>query len=626
MRYRPEIDGLRAIAVLPVILFHAGFSSFAGGFIGVDVFFVISGYLITAIVIDEQERGVFSLWKFYDRRARRILPALIVAIAISAPIAFLLMLPDQLKDFGQSIIASFAFIANFFFWIKSDYWGHSADFTALIHLWSLGVEEQFYLATPLVALISKNRFLLVGFFLLLTATSFAAMVYMYGVGRESGAFYLLPFRAWEISAGAIAALIQQKIPSQRERDDIISALALFVLAVAVALLDNRTHPAILSGLPVVVAFSLVLFCRDGITAKLLTARPLVWTGLISYSLYLFHQPVLVFLRFLSLEPIDALTAFTGIGISFALAFATYRIAESPCRKRQVVGGKAFYLGTLTALVTLVAWGGLLAMTSGLAEVKLAMMDDVTRASVEKLSFERSAREALWEVDLRGSEVPFSNDESTKVIFAGDSLSGDLYVAATQTPMPGFEFRRILLDDVCIRTNGKSGKGYGSATCREELDHFHTSPLVEQADWLVIANGWLGGSGTLRNLLDFPSIQGKNLIIYKPPAFLNMRSVVLAVNKFGTTPNSADLQKFIFANRHQRTLNSNRILQEIAETNGLATISGYDFFCDKILHTCQLFSANGSPRLIDQGHLSASGVKEFANWFAHELSAKIKATR
>ena len=150
MEYRREIDGLRAVAVMPVILFHAGFETFSGGFIGVDVFFVISGYLITSIILHEGSRGQFSLLDFYERRARRILPALFLVMLVSIPFAWAWMLPHQLKDFGQSVLAAAVFLSNFFFWLETDYFNDFAETAPLLHIWTLAVEEQYYVLFPLL--------------------------------------------------------------------------------------------------------------------------------------------------------------------------------------------------------------------------------------------------------------------------------------------------------------------------------------------------------------------------------------------------------------------------------------------------------------------------------------------
>ena len=149
MKYRAEIDGLRAIAVIPVILFHAGFEHFSGGFVGVDVFFVISGYLITTIILAEMERGTFSIINFYERRARRILPALFLVMLVSLPFAWLWLLPSDMKDFSQGLVAASSFSSNILFWLKTGYWSPASELNPLIHTWSLAVEEQYYVLLPL---------------------------------------------------------------------------------------------------------------------------------------------------------------------------------------------------------------------------------------------------------------------------------------------------------------------------------------------------------------------------------------------------------------------------------------------------------------------------------------------
>lgn len=163
MKYRAEVDGLRAVAVIPVILFHVGFGYFSGGFIGVDIFFVISGYLITTIILTEKEQGTFSLINFYERRARRILPALFLVILVSLPFAWIWLLPSDMKDFSQSLVAVSTFMSNILFWSETGYWGAENELKPLLHTWSLAVEEQYYLLFPLFLLLMwkfrKNIFL-----------------------------------------------------------------------------------------------------------------------------------------------------------------------------------------------------------------------------------------------------------------------------------------------------------------------------------------------------------------------------------------------------------------------------------------------------------------------------------
>ncbi len=202
MHYRREIDGLRALAVVPVIAFHAGIGWFSGGFVGVDVFFVISGYLITSIILAEQAKGQFSLVRFYERRARRILPALLLVVAVCIPVAWVLLLPNDYFDFSESLVAVAAFASNILFHLRSGYFEADAELKPLLHTWSLGVEEQFYLLFPLL-LMGLARFgfrAMVAVLAAIGVTSFVAAEWG-SVHDPNGAFFLLPFRAWELVVG-----------------------------------------------------------------------------------------------------------------------------------------------------------------------------------------------------------------------------------------------------------------------------------------------------------------------------------------------------------------------------------------------------------------------------------------
>lgn len=211
MQYRREIDGLRALAVLPVILFHAGFETFSGGFVGVDVFFVISGYLITTIILGELEQGKFSIVNFYERRARRILPALFLVMLVSIPFAWILLSPAELTSFSKSLIAVPLFVSNFFFWRDGGYFETAAELKPLLHTWSLAVEEQYYVLFPLFLMLfwklGKRWILLT---LTLVFCSSLAIAQWAAYARPDVAFYLLPTRGWELLIGAFAAMYLSK--------------------------------------------------------------------------------------------------------------------------------------------------------------------------------------------------------------------------------------------------------------------------------------------------------------------------------------------------------------------------------------------------------------------------------
>jgi peptidoglycan/LPS O-acetylase OafA/YrhL len=203
MKYRKEIDGLRAFAVIPVILFHAGFSQFSGGFVGVDVFFVISGYLITTIILAEKENGTFSLVNFYERRARRIIPALFVVLLVSTLFSWLWLSPSHMKDFSQSLIAVSLFSSNILFWQETGYWGVENELKPLLHTWSLAVEEQYYVLFPLFLMMMwkfGKRWILSSFFIVAIASLLLSQWAAFNEPAEN--FFLLPTRGWELAIGA----------------------------------------------------------------------------------------------------------------------------------------------------------------------------------------------------------------------------------------------------------------------------------------------------------------------------------------------------------------------------------------------------------------------------------------
>lgn len=207
IKYRREIDGLRAVAVLPVLMFHAGFSTFQGGYVGVDIFFVISGYLITSILLDHLDNGTFTLVGFYERRARRILPALFFVMLCSLPFAWFLLLPKAFIDFGQSIAAVSIFSSNVLFWAESGYFEAASELKPLLHTWSLGVEEQYYLVFPLFLMVvwryARKHLLRVLILLAILSLAIAQWGVFY---KPEAAFFLLPMRGWELAIGAIVAV------------------------------------------------------------------------------------------------------------------------------------------------------------------------------------------------------------------------------------------------------------------------------------------------------------------------------------------------------------------------------------------------------------------------------------
>ena len=363
LHYRREIDGLRALAVLPVLFFHAGFATFRGGFVGVDVFFVISGYLITTIIITELSAGRFSIVGFYERRARRILPALFLVILVCLPFAWEWFTPRDFRSFSQSLAAVAAFVSNILFWRTSFYFDPSMEFKPLLHTWSLAVEEQYYLFFPVTLLLiwRLGRSWVLGFLALAFLVSLLAA--QWGSRANPGAaFYLLPTRGWELLVGVFAAFYLADDDRRSPPPVICEAGAytgLALIAYSVFVFDGQTpFPSLYTLVPTLGAALLILFATPATgVGRLLGNRIFVGVGLISYSAYLWHQPLLAFARYhsdfgLDSPPILASLLLTSLG----LAYLTWRYVETPFRNRQRISRKVIFSGALAFSAAFLAVG------------------------------------------------------------------------------------------------------------------------------------------------------------------------------------------------------------------------------------------------------------------------------
>jgi len=428
LKYRSEIDGLRALAVAPVILFHAGFELFSGGFVGVDVFFVISGYLITTILISEIENRHFSIANFYERRARRILPALFFVMLACLPFAWLWMIPSQMKDFSESLVAVSLFASNILFWRESGYFDAVAEEKPLLHTWSLAVEEQYYLLFPIFLMLAwrfgKDKV----FWMLIIMTSMSFLLSELGWRYNATAnFYLAPTRAWELFSGSIAAFIVQK--RGVEKGNFLSLIGLCLVIASIITYDQTIpFPSIYTLVPVGGVVLLILYAdKDTIAAKILSTRVLVSLGLISYSAYLWHQPLFAFARIKLIdEPPEALMLSLSI-ISIALAYFSWKFIEKPFRNTSKVNQKSIFLGSITGLIGFISIGYYSVLNN--------QFDHLRFPGKPMLSEIYSDQDAAWSSKVRtdknrvceklglsqlSEEVCFTNSEKPTLLIIGDS--------------------------------------------------------------------------------------------------------------------------------------------------------------------------------------------------------------
>ena len=365
LAYRPEIDGLRAIAVLAVIFYHTQITIFDknffnGGFIGVDIFFVISGYLITSLILNELEAtGKFSFANFYERRARRILPILFLVMLASFPIAWMYLLPDAFIDFSKSILSSLIFSSNIYFWQDGlKYATETALLKPFLHTWSLSVEEQFYIIFPfLLFLIFKflKKYLSIIFFSgIILSLIFADF---YSDLRPSLNFYILPTRAWELLAGAFLANLELQYgrKSNKTLSKIFPTLGIFLIFYSIVTFhDKMFHPSLYSLPPIIGVMLIIWFSnKDEIVTKILSSKTFVGTGLISYSLYLWHYPIIAFDRVKDFSPTES-DRLQWIILTFILSVVSYFLIEKPFRNKKKLPKKIFFNLIVLAFVFLSA--------------------------------------------------------------------------------------------------------------------------------------------------------------------------------------------------------------------------------------------------------------------------------
>tara|TARA_B100001175_G_scaffold189990_1_gene161136 strand:+ start:440 stop:2248 length:1809 start_codon:yes stop_codon:yes gene_type:complete len=368
MDYRRDIDGLRAIAILPVIFFHAGFNNFDYGYLGVDIFFVISGFLITSFIVNDLKLEKFKVLNFFDRRARRILPGLVFIMIASIPLALVYMQPDDLENFGQSLFATSLFSNNILLYLTSGYWDIASEFKPLLHTWSLSVEEQYYVVFPfLMILIWKLKSFWLMFLLFLFLSIISFFYYYFGsFGNESiesrASFLLLFGRAWQILLGAIGALISLKVITKIDTVKKFYKEFICLLGISLILLSmfhslifelNQIYLPVLASIGTLLL--LVFSNQNLIATALLRSKLFVWIGLISYSLYLWHQPIFAFARIRSFDEPSFVSMILLILFLIPLATLSFKL-ERFFKNPKNVNNRIFYSSLIVSLIIICSAG------------------------------------------------------------------------------------------------------------------------------------------------------------------------------------------------------------------------------------------------------------------------------
>lgn len=447
LKYRPDIDGLRAIAVLAVILFHTGVPGFSGGFVGVDIFFVISGFLITSIILKEIKKENFSIARFYERRIRRIFPALFPVIAFTLIVGTYLFDAVAFKEFGESVTATTLFSSNILFWHQAGYFDAPSLQKPLLHTWSLAVEEQFYIFFPL-ALMFIHKYLkshyLLWVFITITLSLVTSIFGVYKYPIET--FYLVPPRAWELLVGSVLALGVLPIPSSLWLRNLLSITGFGFIVYSVGFYTEATlFPGQGAIAPVFGAWLIIYSNKVGdemaVVNKALSLRPLVFIGLISYSLYLWHWPLVVFTKYLTFHPFNGYERAGIIFASLAVSTLSWKYIEQPFRSKQMLLPERKRLFDMAGVVMIVASGiGVfiyfqngMSNRFGLSETKMAIPSNDIMPPILIGKKDAAPSFVLWGDSHAASLTPAIIEQANK-----NNLSGFVFAHGSTPALLGIE--------------------------------------------------------------------------------------------------------------------------------------------------------------------------------------------
>lgn len=628
-KYRPDIDGLRALAVLSVVGYHAFRSVVRGGFIGVDIFFVISGFLISSIIFDSLERNSFSFVEFYRRRIARIFPALLLLLVACYVFGWLTLLPFEYGELGKQIAGGAAYVSNFVLWNEHGYFDQAADAKPLLHLWSLGIEEQYYILWPLLLYVAWIRRLnLLAITLAIAAVSFAL-----NVGKAStdtiAAFYSPQTRFWELLVGS--ALAYGALHGERWARSGNAALmearslagaTLITVGLATVTVD-RAFPGWWALLPTV---GTALIISAGSTAwlnrRVLSNRLLVWFGLISYPLYLWHWPLLSFAQIIQNGLPSRTVRLVAVAAAIALAWATYELVEKPLRFGRFKAAKAVGLLACMIVVGTLGWlgfasGGLtsrgIARSAWQLSTALADRDDYQAPSLSAASGSTANR--------------FTGVSPQSVLFIGDSIMAQyyprvarLYADPQKLPYYSAFFAakpgcRPIPHGEAVNTKNYGCDAYYVAVVRTAEDSIYRK-IVISANWQAIFSDKVGAENLSELTAEIKRLKrlGKDIVLIALQPHSNLVDPLQLAEPLRLALFSRDAQRIpqsLWRDRQQlerQDQEATARLADFASGVGATVINPFDYVCTST--KCPVVVA-GKPLYRDQWHYRSSVARDYA---------------
>ena len=650
MIYRRDIDGLRALAILPVIFFHAGISAFSGGYVGVDVFFVISGYLITTIIITKINANSFSLVEFYERRVRRIMPALYAVIIVCIPLAYFFMTPSELKSFGLSLAAVSVFSSNILFWKQADYFEASAEEIPLLHTWSLAVEEQYYMLFPLFLLffwrIGRKwimSLMMVGLIISLLLSIWAS------THAPVPNFYLAPTRIWEILTGSICAFILFDSEAVSRFRNVYSSFGFVLIAVSVFVFDNLTpFPSFYTLAPVLGTCLIIIYGDQTHVGRLLGTKFFVGLGLISYSLYLWHQPLLAYLRLVGISILDLMDFILFISVLLSLSYFSWRFVERPFRDPNIFSRSLVFSFTGVGILVFCLIGLYVYKLDGMPE----RFDIEVLNSIAPQGNEYACEGRLFEAIDGMKACEFGDVSGNKtIVLLGDShadafsagldplfkqygIKGLRMYSDSCHPIPGIYDSRYVHREICERINRQLADYLSndiSAVITELRWTFRLYPVEDEITKLNFDNleGGVERENPPRENFIFDgkdrdlSKNGKKRAVVDYVEQLNALKIPILV--VGPVPEPGwhvpkmnmrmylrNFEKETVSTSYELYSKRNRLVLEILtdldELENVTMVFPHEVLCSETTGRC-LVQEHGEPLYFDDDHLSLKGATQ-----------------
>lgn len=644
-QYRPDIDGLRAIAVLCVIFFHAGFNTFSGGFVGVDIFFVISGYLITTIILNEKTSGTLSIVKFYERRARRIIPALFFVIFITTLVGAFIIFPKQFVDYGRSIIAVSFFASNILFNQdkQTGYFNGAADEKPLLHTWSLAVEEQYYLFFPVFIIlfwkVGRNKLLLM--IVLITLMSLGLSDYASRQGWL-GNFFLIPTRAWELLIGSILAFFtvskSKFLQVSPTNSTLLSLVGLSLLMISIFVFDSSVRfPSIFALVPTIGTALIIAFPDSNKwSSHLLSNRLLVGIGLISYSTYLWHQPIFVMAKITSIYPLTKTILVLLILLTIVLAYFTWRFIEQPFRNKSLVSQKKIFSITAVGSVLLIITGLLIIKNDGFEN---RFSPKINQWLNPQVADKVSCIDQFSPIEIRNGVMCKAGNMAQSPTFAviGDSHAEAMLQALNHQALIEKRSFFMVSGGWCAPLLDFAGTNKYFASCRETqnaglntlAENKQIKTVILIAEWPNYTEGYRWGSNptayfdaqsthidiqhnpevferALKRTIDLLMKYNKNIVIVKTVPEFNFNVTDILIKNAITGQNLSQLKITTTDDYEIRNRNVSKFFNQFKNINYVEPKSK---LCDTVSHKCEFKDALGNPMYSDSSHLTFLGASK-----------------